>query len=106
MGIPALILAAGAGVRLGVRDRPKVLADLAGKPLLVRLLEQLAVLGVSPITIAIGSHAGLVRDTVQSLSLPVAIEFVENREFAATNNAYTLNLCGEQLERGGLLIEG
>ena len=106
MGIPALILAAGAGVRLGASGRPKVLAEVAGTPLLVRLLRQLIELEVSPITIAIGAHGALVRQTVESLQLRAAIEFVENPEYATTNNAYTLHLCAGPLQRGGLLIEG
>jgi choline kinase len=106
MGIPALILAAGAGLRLGANGRPKVLAEIAGTPLLVRLLWQLIPLGVSPITVAIGAHAALVRETVEALQLPAAVEFVDNPDFASTNNAYTLHLCGSQLLRGGLLIEG
>ncbi len=45
-GIAVAILAGGLGMRLRsvVADRPKVLAEVAGRPFIVWLLEQLAVL--------------------------------------------------------------
>lgn len=104
----AIILAAGAGRRLLplTADRPKVLVEVDGEPLLLRALRQLSTLGVDHATIIIGDRASQVRAVVERAKLPVAFEWVVNHEYATTNNAWSLALAGDALRAGGLLIEG
>jgi D-glycero-alpha-D-manno-heptose 1-phosphate guanylyltransferase len=63
-GISAAILAGGLGTRLRavVSDRPKVLAPVAGRPFLARLLDQLADAGVREVTLLTGFAAKKIRD--------------------------------------------
>lgn len=62
--LTAAILAGGLGTRLRsvVGDRPKVLADINGRPFLAYLLEQLATAGIQRIVLCTGFQASLVRD--------------------------------------------
>jgi D-glycero-alpha-D-manno-heptose 1-phosphate guanylyltransferase len=54
--LPAIILAGGFGTRLAsvVSDRPKPMADIAGKPFLERLLNRLIAQGVTRAVLAVG----------------------------------------------------
>lgn len=61
-GVAAVVLAAGAGERLG--RRPKCLLELDGAPLLARLLDALAAAGVTPIVVVTGHHAAAVEAVV------------------------------------------
>lgn len=58
-GITAVILAGGLGTRLRavVSDRPKAMAAVAGRPLLVHLLERLEAAGVETAVLCVG-HMG------------------------------------------------
>jgi D-glycero-alpha-D-manno-heptose 1-phosphate guanylyltransferase len=62
--VTAAILAGGLGTRLRsvVADRPKVLADVAGRPFLARLLDQIARSGVSEVVLLLGFGADQVRN--------------------------------------------
>jgi D-glycero-alpha-D-manno-heptose 1-phosphate guanylyltransferase len=64
-GLTAAILAGGLGTRLRsvVADRPKVLAEVAGRPFLAHLLEQLAAAGVCETVLLVGYGADQVCDT-------------------------------------------
>lgn len=53
--IAAVVLAAGAGERLG--RRPKCLLELDGVPLIARLLDALEAAGIAPIVVVSGHHA-------------------------------------------------
>jgi len=62
--ITAVILAGGFGSRLQsvVSDRPKVIADVAGRPFLVYLLDQLAAADIRKVVLCTGYMAEVVRD--------------------------------------------
>jgi NDP-sugar pyrophosphorylase family protein len=64
--VTAAVLAGGLGTRLRsvVQDRPKVLAEVAGRPLLAYLLDQLASAGVCRVVLCTGYMAELVRDVM------------------------------------------
>jgi D-glycero-alpha-D-manno-heptose 1-phosphate guanylyltransferase len=74
------ILAGGLGTRLRsvVSDRPKVLADVLGKPFLARLLDQLAEAGLDRVVLLTGYRGEQVRETFGdrygTLSLDYSIE--------------------------------
>ncbi len=48
-----IVLAAGKGTRLGCTDRPKVMLELAGKPMVAYTVETLEKLGLSPANIVL-----------------------------------------------------
>jgi NDP-sugar pyrophosphorylase family protein len=56
MNIPGVILCGGLGTRLAsvVKDRPKTLAGVSGRPFLAYLLDQLTEAGITEITLATG----------------------------------------------------
>jgi CTP:molybdopterin cytidylyltransferase MocA len=67
-GPVGLVLAAGAGRRFG---GPKALAELAGTPLVVRAVGELAAAGVRPILVVVGAAADRVAAVLPAISRPV-----------------------------------
>ncbi len=69
--LPVIILAGGFGTRLQsvVDDRPKVLAEVAGKPFLEHLLARMAVEGVQDVVLSTGYLGEQVKAFVGALGL-------------------------------------
>jgi molybdenum cofactor cytidylyltransferase len=63
MVVGAVLLAAGAGTRLG--GRPKALLELGGVPLIRRQLIALSGAGVDEVVVVLGHHAALIEPLVQ-----------------------------------------
>jgi molybdenum cofactor cytidylyltransferase len=72
MTVGAVLLAAGAGSRLG--GRPKALLELGGVPLVVRQLIALQGAGVDEVAVVLGHHA----DAVEAAVRPFPITLVRN----------------------------
>lgn len=72
MSVGAVVLAAGAGRRLG--GRPKSLLQLAGVPLVTRQLVALSGAGVDEVAVVLGHHA----DAVEAAIGPFPITLVRN----------------------------
>jgi CTP:molybdopterin cytidylyltransferase MocA len=66
--IAAIVLAAGAGRRMG--HRPKALLQRDGQPLLARQIGLLAQAGARQIVVVLGHHAAAYLPVLQSVSLP------------------------------------
>jgi D-glycero-alpha-D-manno-heptose 1-phosphate guanylyltransferase len=66
MSMHALILAGGFGTRLRsvVSDRPKVLADVNGRPFLTYLLDSLDAAGLHSVTLLTGYLSSMVEETI------------------------------------------
>jgi len=64
--VTAVILAGGMGTRLRqvVSDRPKVIAEINGKPFITYLLDQLANAGLHQVIISTGYMASLIEETI------------------------------------------
>lgn len=92
----AVILAAGSATRLRplTEHLPKCLLEVAGRPILRRLLDHLAALGVTEVTIVLGYLGSKIRDAVQRWSPEIRVTFVDNAEYASTNNGYSTLLAG------------
>lgn len=88
MGLTVIVLAAGEGRRMRSR-RPKVLADLAGRPLLVHVLERARELAPERIRVVVGHDAPAVRG-----QLPADIEAVEQPHRRGTGDAVACALDG------------
>ena len=102
----ALILAAGMGKRLGnlTAGRTKCMVELFGKPLLVRLLEQLDRFGIKRAVIVVGYCADNLRRQIGSRFGNVEIDYVENPVYDTTNNIYSLYLAKDVLLTGDTVL--
>lgn len=67
MSVGAVLLAAGAGTRLG--GRPKALLELAGVPLILRQLIALSGAGVDEVVVVLGHHADAVEAAVRQFPI-------------------------------------
>jgi molybdenum cofactor cytidylyltransferase len=67
MSVGAVLLAAGAGVRLG--GRPKALLELGGVPLIMRQLIALSGAGVDEVVVVLGHHADAVEAAVRQFPI-------------------------------------
>ncbi len=79
----AVVLLAGSGSRLGVYTErmPKCMVKVAGKPLLMRLLNQLDNLTTEEAILVVGFKADIIRDAVGDLHGNLAITYVKNEEW-------------------------
>ncbi len=88
MGLDVIILAAGEGRRMRSRQ-PKVLADLAGRPLLAHVLDRALELEPARVRVVVGHGADAVR-----AALPVGVEAVEQPQQRGTGDAVACALAG------------
>ena len=115
-GITAAVLAGGLGTRLRpvIADRPKVLADIGGRPCLAYLLDQLAAAGVRKVVLCIGHMANHVRiafgDTYSGMCLvyseePTQLGTAGALRYAAShvNSSIVLAINGDSLCRADLV---
>jgi len=103
-----VILLAGAGSRLGMytESTPKCMVQVAGEPLLLRLLNQLDKLSTEEAILVIGFKADIIRDVVGNSFGNLTITYVENKEWETTNNVVSLALATDTLGKNFLLLEG
>ena len=104
----AVVLLAGAGSRLGVYTErvPKCMVEVAGEPLLLRLLNQLDKLNTEEAILVVGFKADIIKDAVGNSYGNLAITYVENEEWETTNNVVSLALATDFLKQDFLLLEG
>jgi histidinol-phosphate/aromatic aminotransferase/cobyric acid decarboxylase-like protein/molybdopterin-guanine dinucleotide biosynthesis protein A len=102
----AVILAAGRGLRLGLPCQSKVLAPVAGVPLLLRTLRTLAAAHVRTVVIVVGHRAEDVMAAVAGNEAGMRVMFVRSPRFATTNNAYSLWLAREWLTEDLFVLDG
>lgn len=76
-GVQAVILAGGKGTRLKsvVADRPKVLAEVIGRPFICHLLEYLASFGIRRAILCTGYKSEIVRDTLGDRQGDISLEY-------------------------------
>ena len=99
MGLHAIVLAAGIGRRMRplTDHQHKALLDVAGEPILDRILAALAALGINEVTIATGYRAQEVETHARTRFPSVALRFVRNERFETTNNIASLSLALDSL---------
>ncbi len=103
----ALLLAAGAGTRLQplTDNSPKCLTEVRGIPILKRLLSCLVEEGFRRLVVVVGYRDAQIRDYLERHSSGLTIDFVDCREFATTNNIYSLWRAREHVREPFVLIE-
>jgi choline kinase len=88
----ALILTAGCSRRLGsLTDRtPKCLLPVGGVSILLRSVGHLVGMGFDRLVVVTGYLGHRVRDALGTAFPDLHIEFIDNPDYATTNNAYSL----------------
>ena len=101
--IPAIILAAGRGRRLGdyTDVRPKCLLQVGGQALICHQLEALRSFGTQEAFVVVGFNAETVRERLGS-----EVHYILNERHAETNSLYSLWLAREQCREGFVLLNG
>jgi choline kinase len=97
----AVILAAGVGSRLELltNGKPKCLADIGGRPLLLHQLEALSDHGVGPVLMVVGfEHEAIRRVAGQR------VEYLVNERFRETNSLYSLWMAREWVKGPFVLL--
>jgi D-glycero-alpha-D-manno-heptose 1-phosphate guanylyltransferase len=85
----AIVLAGGLGTRLRSRvaDRPKPMAEVAGKPFLAWLLDYLALQGVTDVILSIGYRGEVIADYFGERHGPLAVRYAVEDEPLGTGGA-------------------
>jgi D-glycero-alpha-D-manno-heptose 1-phosphate guanylyltransferase len=93
-GVTAAVLAGGLGTRLRsvVADRPKVLAEVAGRPFLAYLLDQLAAAGVRETVLLVGYGAAQVRAAAGEVHAGMRLTYSAESQPLGTGGAVRLAL--------------
>jgi len=88
----AIVLAASRGEELGdlTKDKPKAMVDIAGKPLLAHIAGAYRAAGIKDITVVRGYKK-------QAVDLP-SLTYVDNDDFATTQEVVSLNKAADALE--------
>jgi choline kinase len=102
----AVILAAGTGTRLQplTDTTPKCLLDVAGRPLLGRLLDRLADAGIRRAVVVTGHLADRIDRHLAGAPPPLEVTTVINRGYATTNNAASLATARSAIGHHGVLL--
>lgn len=82
-----LIIAAGMGTRLAARGDSKPLVELAGKPLIERVISTVAEGGVSDFYVVTGYNGDKIRRRLTDFAQnnPVTVEFIDNQRWQEPN---------------------
>lgn len=93
----AIILAAGSATRMRPLSdsQPKCLLSVGGKPILQRLIENVAAAGVGHIGLVVGYNADAIRSFVKHHFPFLRIRFIVNPKYESTNNAFSLLMARE-----------
>ena len=103
--LAAVVLAAGEGSRMK-SERPKPLHRLCGKPMLMYVLDSLALCGADHAVVVVGHKGDWVTKSIGEQSPPVPVSFVEQRVQRGTGDAAMIGLTGlgDEPEDGDVII--
>lgn len=95
----ALMLAAGMGKRLGAYtdDQTKCMVKVGGRTLLEHAADALRLAGIHRFVIVVGYAGEKLKAFAREKLSDFELEFVENPDYASTNNIYSLYLAREKL---------
>lgn len=103
----AVILAAGAGRRLGsfTERHPKPLLEIGGVPILINCLHRLEASGIVHVVIVVGHLKEQIQERIGAHFGQMRIDYVVSERYATTNNVYSLWCAREYLNEDVLLLE-
>ena len=103
----AVLLAAGKGSRLAplTDDRPKCLVEVAGVSIADNLCHCLDQVGVRELIVVTGYCADVLRRHLGDRRGNLSIRYIDNPDYATTNNIYSLWLAADAIEGGFQLLE-
>ena len=101
-----VILAAGMAKRLRplTNDRPKCLLTIGGRTLLQRTVEALQSVGINDLVVVTGYLRDMIVDYLDSHFPEMNIHYIDNPDYATTNNIYSLWLSGEAVRGKDFLL--
>ena len=104
----AIILAAGTGSRLKplTDHAPKCLTEVNGVPILIKALENLSDIGINNCAIVTGYYSETVKNIIGNIYKGLNITYIYNRDYARTNDLYSLWLARDVMIKGFVLLEG
>lgn len=97
--ITAIILAAGQGTRMK-SDKPKVLHEILGRPMLAYLIDTLKGAGVKDIVLVVGHQA----ERVQEAYKDYGVRFVVQEPQLGTGHAVQVGMAAVPLESGTIMV--
>ena len=103
-----VILAAGMGKRLKDKTKrhTKSMVKILGKTFIEHSLDKLTKFNISRIIIVIGYYGAEIKKTIGNSYNKIPIVYVKNKDYATTNNIYSLYLTKDYLtEEDTLLLE-
>jgi choline kinase len=102
----ALMLAAGMGRRLGkfTNNQTKCMVEVGGRTLLDRTAEALQLAGIKRLIIVAGYEADRLIAYVKQNIKGMDIQFVINKDYASTNNIYSLYLARNFLAKDDTIL--
>lgn len=102
----AVLLVAGMGTRLRpyTNEIPKCLVEVAGTPLIVRLLRQLATHGIKRAWMVTGYKSEILEEHLKGVDGLPKLLFVHNDAFDSANNAESLRRAMLEMDRGAFLL--
>lgn len=102
----ALMLAAGMGKRLAkfTQDNTKCMVEVNGKKLIERTIDILKQNGINKLVIVAGYKKENLKKYVQDNVKDIEVVFIDNDEYATSNNIYSLYLAKEYLECDDTLL--
>jgi choline kinase len=108
MKIGVVILAAGRGTRLNpvTENLPKCLVPVAGKPLLLHMIESLELAqkengAAVTLHLVTGFQADAIESFLSARRNAIGVRIVSNADYATTNNLYSLQLALRDVRDGG-----
>jgi phosphoenolpyruvate phosphomutase len=105
----AFLLNSGVGSRMGnfTKHSPKCMCLIGdGYTILSRQLYQIAQAGIKEAVITTGPFAGLLKEHVAGLNLPLHVTYVPNPLYSETNYIYSMHLAADHLDDDILLLHG
>lgn len=102
----ALMLAAGMGKRLEkfTQNNTKCMVEVNGKKLIEKTIEILKQNGINKLVIVVGFKKEKLKKYVKDNIRGIEVVFIDNEEYATSNNIYSLYLAKEYLERDDTLL--
>jgi histidinol-phosphate/aromatic aminotransferase/cobyric acid decarboxylase-like protein/GTP:adenosylcobinamide-phosphate guanylyltransferase len=103
----ALMLAAGMGKRLAkyTQNNTKCMVPVAGKKLIDRAIESLKIAGINRFVIVIGYKGeNLKKYILENHKGEMDFVFIENKDYATTNNIYSFYLAKDELIKDDTIL--